>query len=26
VPQEPGIGVNIVRDRVEKATLRHLSL
>jgi O-succinylbenzoate synthase len=26
VPQEPGIGVNIVRERVDKATLRHLSL
>jgi O-succinylbenzoate synthase len=26
VPQGPGIGVNIVRDRVDKATLRHLSL
>ncbi len=26
VPQEPGIGVNIVRERVDKATLRHLTL
>jgi O-succinylbenzoate synthase len=26
VPQELGIGVNIVRERVDKATLRHLSL
>jgi O-succinylbenzoate synthase len=26
VPQGPGIGVNIVRERVDKATLRHLSL
>jgi O-succinylbenzoate synthase len=26
VPQGPGIGVNIVRDRVHAATLRHLSL
>ena len=26
VPTGPGIGVNIVRDRLEKATLRHLSL
>jgi O-succinylbenzoate synthase len=26
VPQEPGIGVNIVRERVDNATLRHLSL
>jgi O-succinylbenzoate synthase len=26
VPTGPGIGVNIVRDRVDKATLRHLSL
>jgi len=26
VPKAPGIGVNIVKDRVEKATLRHLSL
>jgi len=26
VPQQPGIGVNIVRERVDKATLRHLSL
>jgi O-succinylbenzoate synthase len=26
VPQEAGIGVNIVRERVDKATLRHLSL
>jgi O-succinylbenzoate synthase len=26
VPTEPGIGVNIVRDRIDKATLRHLSL
>jgi len=26
VPQGPGIGVNIVRERIEKATLRHLSL
>jgi O-succinylbenzoate synthase len=26
VPQGPGIGVNIVRERIEKATIRHLSL
>jgi o-succinylbenzoate synthase len=26
VPQAPGIGVNIVRGRIEKATLRHLCL
>ena len=26
VPTGPGIGVNILRERVEKATLRHLSL
>jgi O-succinylbenzoate synthase len=26
VPTGPGIGVNIVKERVEKATLRHLSL
>lgn len=26
VPRGPGIGVNIVMDRVEKATLRHVSL
>jgi O-succinylbenzoate synthase len=26
VPTAPGIGVNIVRERIEKATLRHLSL
>ena len=26
VPTAPGIGVNIVRERVEKATLRHVSL
>ena len=26
VPQGPGIGVNIVRDRIDKATLRQLSL
>ena len=26
VPDGPGIGVNIVRDRVNQATLRHLSL
>jgi O-succinylbenzoate synthase len=26
VPQGPGIGVNIVRARIEQATLRHLSL
>jgi O-succinylbenzoate synthase len=26
VPQGPGIGVNIVRERIDKATLRHLSL
>jgi O-succinylbenzoate synthase len=26
VPTAPGIGVNIVRDRVNKATLRHVSL
>jgi O-succinylbenzoate synthase len=26
VPQAPGIGVNIVKDRIAKATLRHLSL
>jgi O-succinylbenzoate synthase len=26
VPTAPGIGVNIVRDRIDKATLRHLSL
>ena len=26
VPTGPGIGVNIVRERLEKATLRHLSL
>jgi O-succinylbenzoate synthase len=26
VPTAPGIGVNIVRDRVDKATLRHVSL
>ena len=26
VPQGPGIGVNIVRDRVDKATLRHLNI
>jgi O-succinylbenzoate synthase len=26
VPTGPGIGVNIVRERVDKATLRHLSL
>ena len=26
VPQGPGIGVNIVRDRIEQATLRHVSL
>ena len=26
VPQGPGIGVNIVRERIEAATLRHLSL
>ena len=26
VPQGPGIGVNIVRERVDQATLRHLNL
>jgi o-succinylbenzoate synthase len=26
VPQGPGIGVNIIRDRVDQATLRHVSL
>jgi len=26
VPDAPGIGVNIVRERIDKATLRHLSL
>jgi O-succinylbenzoate synthase len=26
VPTGPGIGVNIVRERIDKATLRHLSL
>jgi O-succinylbenzoate synthase len=26
VPTGPGIGVNIVRDRIDQATLRHLSL
>ncbi len=26
VPQGPGIGVNIVRERIEAATLRHLTL
>lgn len=26
VPQGPGIGVNIVRERIDKATLRHVSL
>jgi O-succinylbenzoate synthase len=26
VPTDPGIGVNIVRARVDKATLRHMSL
>lgn len=26
VPAGPGIGVNIVRDRIDQATLRHLSL
>ena len=26
VPQGPGIGVNIVKERIESATLRHLSL
>jgi o-succinylbenzoate synthase len=26
VPQGPGIGVNIVRDRIDNATLRHVSL
>jgi O-succinylbenzoate synthase len=26
VPQGPGIGVNIVRERIDRATLRHLSL
>ena len=26
VPTSPGIGVNIVRERVDKATLRHVSL
>jgi O-succinylbenzoate synthase len=26
VPSGPGIGVNVVRERIEKATLRHLSL
>ena len=26
VPDAPGIGVNIVRDRIDKATLRHVSL
>jgi O-succinylbenzoate synthase len=26
VPKGPGIGVNIVRDRIDQATLRHLSL
>jgi O-succinylbenzoate synthase len=26
VPQAPGIGVNIVRERIDRATLRHLSL
>lgn len=26
VPTGPGIGVNIVKERIEKATLRHLSL
>jgi len=26
VPQGPGIGVNIVRERIEKATIRHMSL
>jgi O-succinylbenzoate synthase len=26
VPQGPGIGVNIVRERIDQATLRHLSL
>jgi O-succinylbenzoate synthase len=26
VPQGPGIGVNIVRERIDRATLRHVSL
>ena len=26
VPTAPGIGVNVMRDRIEKATLRHVSL
>lgn len=26
VPQGPGIGVNIVRERIDKATLRHVTL
>jgi O-succinylbenzoate synthase len=26
VPTEPGIGVNIVRERIDQATLRHLTL
>lgn len=26
VPQAPGIGVNIIRERVDRATLRHVSL
>ena len=26
VPQAPGIGVNIVRERIDRATLRHVSL
>jgi len=26
VPQGPGIGVNIVRERIDKATIRHMSL
>jgi o-succinylbenzoate synthase len=26
VPTAPGIGVNVARDRIEKATLRHVSL
>jgi O-succinylbenzoate synthase len=26
VPAEPGIGVNIIRDRITQATLRHVSL
>ena len=26
VPTEPGIGVNIIRERIDKATIRHVSL